>query len=98
MTDLFTPDERYTVLLCLKSAAGKPEKRLWYVGFILPSMLFALYGLFAQDFVAMLVAYVALLAVGLMYLGRNTKRSEHLRTALEKYEGKVGALRQPAPN
>ena len=97
MPDLFTPEERHTVLLCLQPLAGKPERRLWYVAFILPSLLFALYGLWNQDFVAMLVAYVALLIVALMYLARDTTRSGHLRTALEKYEAKVGALRPPGP-
>lgn len=64
---LFTPEERHTVLLCLQPLAGKPERRLWYVAFILPSLLFALYALWNQDFVAMLVAYVALLTVALMF-------------------------------
>jgi len=66
MPDLFTPEERHTVLLCLQPLAGKPERRLWYVAFILPSLLFALYGVWNQDFVATLVAYVALLIVALM--------------------------------
>jgi hypothetical protein len=95
MTELFTPQERHTVLLCLQPAAAAPERRLWYVAFVLPSVLFALYGLWHQDFVAMLVAYVALLSVALMYLARNTTRSDHLRRALEKYEARVGALREP---
>jgi hypothetical protein len=66
VSDIFTPEERYTVLLCLEPSAGKPEKRLWYVAFILPSLLFALYGLLNQDFVALLVAYGVLLTVALM--------------------------------
>jgi membrane protein implicated in regulation of membrane protease activity len=94
MPELLTPEERHTVILCLQPAAAAPERRLWYVAFVLPSLMFALYGLWHQDFVAMLVAYLALLIVALMYLGRNTTRSDHLRRALEKYEAKVGALRE----
>lgn len=66
-------------------------------GFHTPVAVVRLYGLWNQDFVAMLVAYVALLTVALMYLARDTTRSGHLRTALEKYEAKVGALRPPGP-
>lgn len=95
MTEFFTPEERHTVLLCLRTSAGAPERRFWYVAFILPSVLLALYGLWHQDFVATLVAYIALLVVALMYLARSTTRSDHLRTALEKYEARVGALREP---
>src|SRR5262249_13332221 len=94
MADLFTPEERHTVILCLEPVAGRPEKRLWYVAFLLPSGLFALYGLWNQDFLAMLVAYIALLSVALMYLGRSSQRLDYLRTALEKYEAQVCALGQ----
>jgi hypothetical protein len=95
MPNLFTPEERHAVLLCLMPSAKRPERRFWYAAFVLPSLLFALYGLWNRDFLATLVAYVALLTVALMYLSYRTRASDHLRSALEKYEEKVGALREP---
>ena len=94
MSNLFTPEERHAVLLCLIPSAKRPERRFWYVAFVLPSLLFALYGLWNRDFLAMLVAYIALLSVALMYLSYRTRASDHLRSALEKYEERVGALRE----
>jgi lipid-A-disaccharide synthase-like uncharacterized protein len=93
MSTLLTPEERRLVFLYLKPGARAPERRLWYVAFILPSLLFAIYSLWNRDFVAALVAYVALLAVALMYLSYSSRQSEHLRSALEKYEAAIGALK-----
>ena len=83
------------VLLYLRPGARTPERRLWYIAYVLPSVLFALYALWHRDFAAALVAYVALLTVALMYLSYSTRHSEHLRSALEKYEAAVGALKAP---
>jgi hypothetical protein len=71
------------------------ERSLWYVAYILPSVLFALYALWNQDFVAALVAYLALLVVAVLYLNYSGRYSEHFRSILAKYEEKVGALREP---
>jgi hypothetical protein len=93
MSDFLTPQERHTVLLCLRPSARVPERRIWYTAYILPSVLFALYSVYQRDFVAALVAYIALLIVALMYLSYSTRYSDHLRSALEKYEAQVGALK-----
>jgi hypothetical protein len=92
MPPLLTAEERHTVLLCLNPAYSNRGRWTWYAFYIVPSLLFAGYSLFNQDYVAALVAYIALLIPALMYLSRNFGSSDHLRTALEKYEAKVGAL------
>jgi hypothetical protein len=60
-------------------------------------VLFASYALWHRDFVAALVAYIALLVPALMYLNYSARYSGHWRSILEKYEAKVGALSELPP-
>jgi hypothetical protein len=95
MSTPFSPEERRLIAMYLRPGSRSPERRLWFVAYILPSVLFATYALWNRDFIAALVAYIALLVVALMYLSYSTRYSEHLRSALEKYEDAVGALKEP---
>jgi predicted cobalt transporter CbtA len=95
MSQLFSPEERRLVLLYLRPGALIQERSLWYLAYIVPSVLFAIYAVWRRDFVAALVAYVALLVPALMYLSYSGRYSKQFRSILEKYEGSVGALREP---
>lgn len=67
---------------------------MFYGAYLLPSVLFAAYGVWRKDFVAALVAYVVLLVVVLLYIGWVHGASKALRSALEKYEARTGALQE----
>ena len=68
---------------------------MFYGAYLLPSVLFAAYGVWRKDFVAALVAYVVLLVVVLLYIGWVRGASKTLCSALEKYEARTGALQEP---
>lgn len=68
---------------------------MFYGAYVLPSALFAAYGVWRKDFAAAFVAYVVLLVVVLLYLGWVRDASKTLRSALEKYEARTGALQEP---
>jgi hypothetical protein len=73
MSQFFSPEEHRLVLLYLRPGAMTPERRLWYVAYILPSALFAIYAVLHRDFAAALVACIALLVPALMYLSHSAR-------------------------
>lgn len=89
----FTDEERGLLLRFLSERSWRLDRMMWYTAYILPSVLFAAYSLLRRDFVAALVAYIAILIVALMYLSYNSKDAELFRSAMEKYEARVGALK-----
>jgi hypothetical protein len=88
----FTKDERQEIFQIIRSENSKLMASFTYVTYILPSLLFALYGTWKQDFLAVLVAYIALITVAVMYLQYSFDLGKHLRPAIKKYEDEVGAL------
>lgn len=88
----FTEEEKRIVHRILQRVPGKHEGLLIYSVYIFPSLLFAAYGLWKRDFVAVLVAYIALLVVALMYLSYTRGDGHALYSAVRKYEDEVGAL------
>lgn len=64
-----------------------------YIG---PSIVFAGYGFVKNDFLALLVAYVAMLLVVLYWLVTASKDAIGLNGALAKYEAFVAAHKPPA--
>ncbi|MEZ5462833.1 hypothetical protein [Dokdonella sp.] len=94
MANELTEAEKRTVASILRPRSDGWERALAYGAYVLPSVLFAAYGVWNQDFAAVLVAYVTLLVVVLLYLGWVRDASARLRSALEKYEAMTGASRQ----
>ena len=87
--------EKRAVSSFLRPRSRGWERGMFYGAYVLPSVLFAAYGVWRKDFVAAFVAYVVLLVVVLLYLGWVRDASKTLRSALEKYEARTGALREP---
>lgn len=91
---LLTDEEKAIIWRILKTKPGKLGAMFDYGVYVLPTILFSGYGLWKNDFMAMVVAYLALLIIVILYLSYSHKTSDSLRTALEKYESKVNALRE----
>jgi len=53
---------------------------------VVPSLAFAVYSIWAHDYIAALVAYVSLVFVVIWYLSHSGKISGPLHSALQKYE------------
>ena len=81
-----TKEERAAVDSMIKRKISKGEVAFSYAIYIVPSLLFAIYALWKQDFVASLVAYSALLIVVVWYLAYSFSSGKHLYLALVKYE------------
>ncbi|MFO1351747.1 MAG: hypothetical protein U1F68_14185 [Gammaproteobacteria bacterium] len=92
-TESFSADEKRLIARILHHQPMRGQALFDYGVYILPSALFAAYGLVKRDFVAVLVAYAALLIMALLYLGYVRSGSRVLHSALRKYEAQVGALR-----
>lgn len=93
MAEDLTEAERRAVASYLRHRPGRLDDVMAYGAYLLPSVLFAGYGLWRKDFAAVLVAYAALFIVVFLYLTWTRESSHLLRSALEKYEGRVGALK-----
>lgn len=89
---MLTKEEREAVARMLADDTGWRGTLFEYGVYILPTLLFAGYGMMKQDWIAALVAYVSLLLVAVMYLSYGKSFSTPLRSALRKYEESVGAL------
>lgn len=87
-----TADEKAIVWRVLNEPARKLGIVFDYGAYILPTLLFAAYGVWKLEFAAMLAAYVSLLIIAVLYLSYAHNASENLRAALKKYEEEVGAL------
>lgn len=94
MADQLTEAEKRTVASFLRPRSRGWERAMSYGAYILPSVFFAAYSVWRKDFAAALVAYVVLLVVVLLYLGWVREANEKLRSAVEKYEARTGALKE----
>lgn len=86
-----TDDEKRYIAAFLQQRSKTADFVFSYGAYILPSLLFAIYALWKKDFVAALVAYVALLVVALLYLSHAQKSSDTFRTLLEKFDAVASA-------
>lgn len=92
MVDL-TEDEKKAVLSAIRRKINTNEVVFMYATYILPSLLFTIYALLKQDYVAALVAYAALLVPAVWYLIYAFSSSKHLYSAIEKYENCVKVMK-----
>ena len=87
----FTEQERRLVALYVNYRHGVRERVLIYIAWVLPSILFAMYGLSNADYGATMLAYLALLFPATVYLGRYGRNLDMVRSIIEKYEAKLRA-------
>lgn len=90
----FTDEEKRLISLYSQDLGTWRDQAMHYGSVVVPSILFALYGLWHKDFVATLVAYGALLIAALAYLSYSRKYTAMLRSVLKKYEALRGQARQ----
>jgi len=81
-----TEDEKVVVAQLLSRKPSARDMFSDYAMFVVPSLAFAIYSIWAHDFVAALVAYGSLLFVAVWYLWHSQRVSGSLYTALRKYE------------
>ncbi len=94
----FTEEEKKIIAQMIQKMPGKAAFLFEYLAYVVPSVLFAIYGLWKGDFIAVAVAYAALLIVALAYLNYTHRYVGPLYSAIKKYETCVGALsKKPEP-
>jgi hypothetical protein len=82
----FTDEEKAAVAYFLHRKPSKREAISDYAIYVVPSLLFAVYSIWAHDFIAALIAYGSLLFVVIWYLSHTEKISGPLYSAVNKYE------------
>ena len=97
MNDAFNEEERQLIASYLLPTSKWHERTMWYAVYLLPSVLFASFGLWHRDYVATLVAYLALLVTTIWFLTYSTRYSNCFRSVLMKYEAQLNALRSEHP-
>lgn len=85
-SNVFTDDEKRFISLYTYKRATAFDTIFHYGVYILPSLLFACYSVWNKDFIAALVAYIALFVIAVLYISNSAKYSSTLRSILEKYE------------
>ncbi len=90
----FTAEEKRIVARVLFREPKKKVTLFIYFVSILPSMLFAGYSVWVQDWRAGLLAYVALLVMVVLYANDAQNTAYPLYSAIKKYEAVVGALQR----
>lgn len=74
----------------------RPSRFWWdFSPYLVPPLLFAAYGLWKAEFLAMTVAFGVLLFLALWYLSYHANTSKHIHSAVHKYEDAVRALEKP---
>ena len=95
MAPNLTPAERRVIYSYLNLV--KPGRALVYrLIQTVPTMVFAAYALWRQDFAAALASYLTLLIVNALTWTVASRELPLLLSALRKYEDVVGAFRTPA--
>lgn len=87
-----TDDEKAIVWRVLKPPPSRLGVLFDYGVYIVPTSLFAIYGLVNHAWIALLVAYASLLLVFVLYLSWSHRSGAHLRSALAKYEARTSLL------
>jgi hypothetical protein len=94
----FTDEEKYliTSYLC------KPPGGIWIIlqrsVYVIPSLIFAIYGFVKWDLMAILVTYIALLIYTIWDLCASERSAKRFHSVIRKYEADAGALRKSSPN
>lgn len=83
---MLNDDEKQAVAQLIGTKPKLAVTVLEYSIYILPTLTFAIYGLWKQDYLAVLVAYGALLLLAISYLSYANSYSKLLQSALRKYE------------
>ena len=92
---MLTRDEKDAISRYL--AMDLRANRFWWIfaPYLVPPLVFAGYGLWKMEFLAMAVAFGVLLFLALWYLAYQRKSSPHIQSAVRKYEEAVRALERP---
>lgn len=88
--NVLTDGEKRLLGRVLHTPPRKYDSLFDYGFYISPSVLFAVYGLWNEDFVAVLVAYTALLLAAVFYLSYMRDYYKLMHSILTKYEAKAG--------
>jgi len=91
-SNVLTDEERRVIHRILTREPNKKESIFSYGVYILPSLIFAAYGLWKHDYIAILAAYLALFIVAVMYLSYVHDSGRVLYSAVKKYEERLGLL------
>lgn len=92
MLPSLTERERYVVARILSAHASGVGWVVGWVAYLLPTALFAVYGVWRRDLVAVVVAYLVLFAISVLYLAGAKGTLGAVCGALRKYEAALDAL------
>lgn len=90
-TKPFTNEERELIARYLISAP-RASVLFDYGVYVLPSVFFGVYGLWAQDLIALFIGYLSLLIVVVLYLNHQQRHQKLFYSVMEKYEARVRAI------
>jgi len=79
-----TPEEQRTIARYLAESRGLFESFLQYAIYFVPSLVFALYGIWKADFVAVTLAYAVLFGLVVYLLNRQARANPIFRSAIGK--------------
>jgi len=79
-----TVEEQRTISRYLADSRGPLEFFLQYAIYFVPSLVFALYGIWKADFVAVTLAYAVLFGLVLYLLNRQARANPIFRSAIAK--------------
>jgi hypothetical protein len=80
-----TPEERSTITRYLaRPPRGRFDYFVAYAIYLIPSFVFAIYGIWKNDFIAVAVAYLVLLIAILYIIGYQTRSSGLFYAAIKK--------------
>jgi len=85
MTD-FSNEERYLISYFARKSPGKLDRLSWYAAFLVPFILFAVYGLYRQDAIALAVAFFGLLIYQAWRISAELKSSRLICSICKKLE------------
>jgi hypothetical protein len=88
---LFTPEENALVVRCSVRRSSSDYVTAYMV-YLLPSVVFFVYGLYRHDVIALSTGYLLLFTMGFIYLSRARHSGEVLANALGKYAARVKKL------
>jgi hypothetical protein len=93
-----TPEERSTILRYLaRPPRGRFDYFFAFAVYLIPSFLFALYGVWRSDFVAVAVAYLVLLIAIVYIIGYQTRSSRPFYSAIKKLVEHASGASEPPP-
>ena len=91
-----TREEQLTIARYLTEPHSRIDGFLYYTIYFVPSLMFALYGMWKADFVEVVLGYVVLLVLVIYLISYQRRRAPLFRSALQKLVAASEEIAEPA--